>query len=255
MVSERYKEVIKQFGLRVKAHREAKNMTQLNLANMAKISKSYITKIENGEAKNVGLETICMLAEALDIQIQDLIAYVDVEYGFESDYNAYSSENLEETKEILLHSNSIFNTFYPPLYSRYKVTTLLEFILYLPLINPYYLVEKLCRIDGDIIDKEDYVCQLIDYLIKHIPDSDAKKFADIQLELIHRKRNKHNIVFEIADQKAAYQNYEAYNIELRKIMKKAKLLRDFYELENPEHIMKRFGFTKTEAIHFLLKGI
>lgn len=68
----------KKFGLRLKAIRESKQMTQLDLATAMNnlttdsfIEKSTISRIENSRT-NVTLSTIIKLSLALEIDIKDL---------------------------------------------------------------------------------------------------------------------------------------------------------------------------------------
>jgi transcriptional regulator with XRE-family HTH domain len=59
------------FGLKIKELRKQKKYSQQQLANLASISKSYISKIENGKTE-VSLEIINKLAIAFEIEIDQL---------------------------------------------------------------------------------------------------------------------------------------------------------------------------------------
>lgn len=59
------------FGLKIKELRKQKKYSQEQLANLASISKSYISKIETGKTE-VSLEIINKLALAFEIKIDQL---------------------------------------------------------------------------------------------------------------------------------------------------------------------------------------
>lgn len=67
-MEKRYKIEIKAFGKRLKAIRLKKRLTQLDLELESGISRTEISRIENGQ-KNIEFFTIVKLADALDIDI------------------------------------------------------------------------------------------------------------------------------------------------------------------------------------------
>lgn len=60
--------------LYIKKIREEKEMTLSDLARKAKISKSYLSELENGKKKNASLVTICKIASALGVPAKDLFS-------------------------------------------------------------------------------------------------------------------------------------------------------------------------------------
>lgn len=60
---------------RIKALRESKELTQIQLAEKARIHAMKISKIERGEIDilNITLRTALSLAKALDVTIEDLL--------------------------------------------------------------------------------------------------------------------------------------------------------------------------------------
>ena len=70
-MEKRYKTEIKAFGKRLKSLRQKGEMTQLDLELESGISRTEISRIENG-LKNVEFYTIVKLAEALDISLGEL---------------------------------------------------------------------------------------------------------------------------------------------------------------------------------------
>lgn len=67
-MEKRYKSEIKAFGKRLKTIRQKKGLTQLDLELESGISRTEISRIENGQ-KNIEFFTIVKLADALDIDI------------------------------------------------------------------------------------------------------------------------------------------------------------------------------------------
>jgi len=71
MGERRYKAELKALGIRIRKIREANNLIQLDLEVKTGISRSDISKIENG-LKNIEFITIVKIAEALDVNVFDL---------------------------------------------------------------------------------------------------------------------------------------------------------------------------------------
>ena len=65
----KFDEIQKQMGLRIKAHREAQHMSQSDLSIRSGISNVYISQIENGKKSNLRSVTMHLLAEALNVDI------------------------------------------------------------------------------------------------------------------------------------------------------------------------------------------
>src|SRR5215470_13351245 len=57
----------------LKTLREAKGLTQAEVAARAKVTQTYVAKIESGEKRNPGLEILEGLAVALDVPVADLM--------------------------------------------------------------------------------------------------------------------------------------------------------------------------------------
>lgn len=70
-MEKRYKTEIKAFGKRLKSIRQKKGLTQLDLELESGISRTEISRIENG-LKNIEFYTIVKLAEALDVSLGEL---------------------------------------------------------------------------------------------------------------------------------------------------------------------------------------
>ena len=61
-------------GERIKALREQQGLSQRKLALMIGSNQTHIWQIENGNV-NVGLDLLCRLADALEVNVRDLIDF------------------------------------------------------------------------------------------------------------------------------------------------------------------------------------
>lgn len=68
------KEILKQFGDRVREIRKERGLSQEQLSFMADLHRTYIGMIERGE-KNITLINIEKIARAFDISINDLMKF------------------------------------------------------------------------------------------------------------------------------------------------------------------------------------
>lgn len=65
-------------GSNIKHHREQRKMTQVQLAEQAKISISYISKIEAaGCNKSLSISVLNQIANVLDVEISDFFKEVE----------------------------------------------------------------------------------------------------------------------------------------------------------------------------------
>ena len=64
------------FGAAVRAQREAKLLTQQQLAELADLHTNYVSSVERGE-RNIGLHNVARLAYALDLPISALLSPLD----------------------------------------------------------------------------------------------------------------------------------------------------------------------------------
>lgn len=64
----------KRLGERIKALREQQGLSQRKLALMIGSNQTHIWQIENGTV-NVGLDILCRLAGALEVNVRDLIDF------------------------------------------------------------------------------------------------------------------------------------------------------------------------------------
>jgi transcriptional regulator with XRE-family HTH domain len=60
-------------GRVLKQRREAKGMSQVSLAEAARVGRTYIVKLESGEKKNPSLDVLKKLAKALGVPVTELL--------------------------------------------------------------------------------------------------------------------------------------------------------------------------------------
>jgi transcriptional regulator with XRE-family HTH domain len=63
----------KRLGRVLKTLREEKGLTQVELANKAKVERTYIVKLESGDKKNPSLDILKKLAKALGVPVTELL--------------------------------------------------------------------------------------------------------------------------------------------------------------------------------------
>ena len=64
----------KRMGARIKTLREQQGLSQRKLALMIGSNQTHIWQIENGTV-NVGFDLLCRLADALEVNVRDLIDF------------------------------------------------------------------------------------------------------------------------------------------------------------------------------------
>jgi len=67
---------LKKFGANVRAKREAKDLSQEALAELADLDRTYIGGIERGE-RNLSLKNVVRVAKALKTSVSELCAEID----------------------------------------------------------------------------------------------------------------------------------------------------------------------------------
>lgn len=69
-----FEQKYRQIGLKIAYYRKMRGYTQEDLARRAKISTSYLSRIERGNyTKSVSLSVMLLIAQALSLDIGDLI--------------------------------------------------------------------------------------------------------------------------------------------------------------------------------------
>lgn len=92
---------------RIKEVREKKNITQYALSKKTKISRSFISELENNKKTNASLDLLFKIAEALEVDIKDLFySKVDVddlkkELNHRIDKYGLNSDKVMEISKII----------------------------------------------------------------------------------------------------------------------------------------------------------
>ena len=68
------REILMQFGRKVRAERIKKGISQEELGNMAKVQRTYVGMIERAE-KNITLTNMEKIAKALNKKLSDLVNF------------------------------------------------------------------------------------------------------------------------------------------------------------------------------------
>ena len=145
------------------------------------ISLSTLKRIESGKGR-LDLLRLKRICDVLKCSITDLIEDNELrEYlriCFPDEEGEESEKNIRATLEEQI-------VFYPKvsdnsLLSTMPILTLLQFVIYLPLIPEHILYDSLKAFSGQAFGYEFYVAKQLRRLYKSIPDSDAKRYADCE---------------------------------------------------------------------------
>jgi transcriptional regulator with XRE-family HTH domain len=170
-------------GSRIATLRKLRGYTQENLVEVIgedRLSLSTLKRLEQGKG-HLDLINLFGISNALNVSITELISEEDMRTDVRAFYNdpdeQYSVEDIIERQAL----------YYPKVpggvyYSNQKITNLLQFIIYLPLMDPGVLFECLHRIAGDAFNRDSYVQDKLRILYSSIPESDAKMYADMMVE-------------------------------------------------------------------------
>lgn len=176
-------------GRRIAALRKEQVLTQEKLVELIgeeRLSLSTLKRIETGKSK-IDLARAFYICRALGCNSHDLIK--DSDDKREAIKAAYQEEGGELDEDDFWNiEDSLMRLAlcYPQvpedmLYKRFAITNLMQFIVYLPLIPPAELYYSLLKIDGDAFDREYYVLSQLEFLYRKIPESNAKKYADLMV--------------------------------------------------------------------------
>lgn len=160
-------ETLKKLGQRIKDCRKKIGYTQTDLCEKSGVSIAHLSALERGKM-NVSVVILFQLAEALGISMSDLF----------SDIEEQTSWSVDDVYETSSYQKNVEATCYPPDIKFYEVSNLLQFLVYLPLIQPERLMGNLLRIGGVMEHNETYVLDQINDCISSIPSSSAKEYAD-----------------------------------------------------------------------------
>ena len=166
-------------GNNIRSLRKLKNVTQEQLVELIgeeNLSLSTLKRIESGNG-GFNIRRLGLICEALDCELVDLFDREQIKAAIENYCRQIegdiSVQYVAEIQRILYPKPS--DHF---LLQEWPITTLLQFLIYLPLMDEHWLYDCLQRIDGQGFENEYYILRELDFLFKMIPESDAKIYAD-----------------------------------------------------------------------------
>ena len=211
--------MIRKIGIRVRMLRKNLKLNIATLSDKSGLSEAYIGDVERGTRKQMSVDVLIKLADALDVTLSDLLKNLEDEVAAES----------EEEYANQLYYNKLEETCYPPQPEHYNVATLLQFLLYLPLIRPKDICESLQRIDGNYENNEAYVLDQIDRCIAQIPVSAAKEYADVYVEKIKYTSRCNYKKDGLINCKNLPEHHEEYMEQVRQVSKLMRCVQDIQD--------------------------
>lgn len=204
----------------VYVRRRSRQMTIPALSEASNISTSRISDLENEHLDNVTVNTLELLAGALECDVVSLLSPISDEKYAEISKDMLDSEK-ENDLSYCIYRTKLQKTYYPPNTRYNKISSLLELTLILPLLDLSDLYENYFRILGRVDRYEEYISNQFDYSWRQVPDSPAKRFVEKELRIIREKRNG-NTDFDIPlddEYRAEYNAYEKLVTEKREFIK------------------------------------
>lgn len=200
-------DMVIELGNRILRLRQKLNISQTDLAERSDLSKTYLGEFERGQRTNISISALARIADSLGITMSEL--FEDIEA---------SDEVWESDDDFarVLYQKKLEDSCYPPGLEGFSVTTLLQFLVYLPLLQPQYILDSLIRIAGSFGGDESYVLKQINHCISKIPDSDARKYADNCAKKLSREmylRNKQDCCLELEPE----EGYDEYIAKIKQI--------------------------------------
>ena len=173
-----------ELGERIVSKRRIAEITQEELIERIgeeNLSLSTLKRIEEGTG-HLNLENILLIANAMGYKLKDLIENDSLRTILEKRYYDPDTEEEDNRKEIdyAVYRQQLFypEPFKGSYFDYYPITTLLQFIVYLPLMDEEWLYHCLWLIEGDRFGGEEYVLDKLRMLFRTIPESKAKCYAD-----------------------------------------------------------------------------
>ncbi len=167
------------FGNQIAEKRREAGLTQEELVGRVgddKISVSTLKRIESGQG-HIDMLRVIGICKELGCELQDLLGENDLKQAL---IKWFADECDKDEVEDRLYLQRLF---YPePMKSYYyenrPIKTMMQLLIYLPLMDDVQVLHALRCIEGDIFNRESYVLDKLWNLYDRIPDSRAKRYAD-----------------------------------------------------------------------------
>ncbi len=218
----------------LKYFRKKKKITFEELAKRVNMSGTVLKNIEYSNRNNTSYGDVELLAKALDISVNELLNPVD---NIQDDYVDFDNY----THFQILNPNVDIKM--------YHIISLFQFLVYLPLIPPYFIYSIVSRYDV-IYNREKSILSYIDALCRGIYNKKAKKYADFLYRRLTYSGLKESLSSEnvIKDAINGFpKNMVEYNI-YRDCNEFFDSLEDYLECKNEyeEELMKQVKKSKGE---------
>lgn len=198
-IAEKYVSVArKRIAENINGIRLQKNLSYRAMANVTGISESCVRDILAGDRRSVGIDQYLKVAFAFDIDLSSLMKCASLNNFLSEDplcddsfEKLFEEKNRTDPDDLLRldrREETIDDSFYPARIGDHKVSSLAEFLIYLPLVDLEVLWDILQNRmgAGGPFRYEEYLLEKIDCLISKIPNSPAKRYADKYCEFIHK---------------------------------------------------------------------
>lgn len=164
-------------GKRILKIRERLGIPQNELAHRAGLSKTYLGELERGQRDNISVGKLAKIADVLGISMSELFSDIENEQMHWDEDNHLSDALWQKNYE---------DTFYPPSITECEVTTLLQFLVYLPVLSEQDVLNILSQFNGKFEGCELEILKSLNTCIAKIPQSNAKAYADLQAKHLSR---------------------------------------------------------------------
>ena len=199
--------LMKSVGKTVAIIRTEREMTQKELSEKSGIGNSTLRKLEPGNAGGISLPTLAKITDTLDISLPLFFLRV---------MQAEDDDVVEIEYQYSEYNRTILQSMYPPNLFGHRISSLLQFMVYFPLLNFTELMDLLVRFRGVFLTREEYFLEKINKAIKHIPASKAKEYADMQFEFLEKHKNEKDLDYSTyLNDRSSYdavaeEKYDAY---------------------------------------------
>ena len=205
---------VKRLGEVITNYRQEQKRTKSELASAAGIDRTYLGRIEQGTIANVSVTVIRNIADGLGISFVQLMAAAECCIDEEKETREKSCGYVDGNLKAAL---------YPPYNKNYPVTSMFDFLMYLPLMDESLLAEMLRRIGGDFKNTI-YALDIIKDCVEEIPQGLAREYADIMvksgyegnLQDIRRQREQYIKVLEMRKRLADFSSQYINMVEEKK---------------------------------------
>ncbi len=215
----------KYIGLIIKRARKERGLSQKKLIEKIgahKVSVRTLRRIEHGSTtvnKNLTKELLRFFRLKLNYTLQDEYEEKIMRQWLYDEYDDMKIQDrlneanaeIEEYRTLFHHGKNRFKKF--------PITSLAEFIIYYPLMDPECLNQAVWRIGGKCAGRFYYLLEQMDWVYRSIPDSKLKQTAD---ELVNDIWDDEDTIYDKYINKTMADDYKEYEKLLDKKFLSAK---------------------------------